>query len=420
MALIQGAETGTRNGPAAAALGAALRALLWTLLRALLPLAVTGLAACAALDKRAIDERDVPPLHVAGARYTLADARARPSPEVLALNDEMRDFVRRYTRDASNGYSALQSLHMAIKSPGGLAMRYEPFADGDARDAFNRGAANCLSYAHLFIALAREAGLKARYQWMELRPEWHRVGQRVFVRLHVNVQVKTRDANEYMVDIDPLSRSALVGARLMSDAEGLALYHNNQAIRALSDDRPAEAWLHVVKGLEAAPRLSPLWVNLGAIYRYTAQYAEAERAYLKALEVDGGERSAMNNLVYLYGQQQRKREAAYWLDRLSRHRERNPYYHASLGDRAMQEQDWDTAYKHYRKARGLQPEDGRLIYNLGLAEHYRGNARMAEKLIAQAIEKAPFRVEKERYRVHFDSIRRQRAAGRTAFAAQTP
>lgn len=369
------------------------------------------LAGCAAPVEWTFERAGVPPLHVEDRTYTVGEALAVPSPDVLAVNDEMRAFVEKFAAPSHSERSKLQSLHWAVRDREGLDLRYDAFADGDAATTFERGTANCLSYAHLFVALAREAGLDARYQWMEVRPEWHRIGERVAVRLHVNVQVKTsHDGNEYMLDIDPLRRSEVAGARLMSDAEGLALHHNNLAMVALAADRPAEAWMELVRGIRVAPALSQLWVNLGAIYRYQGQLDDAESAYLKALAIDGRDQSAINNLAVLYERQGRYEEQALWLDRLNRYRERNPYYHASLGDAAMEAEDWETAYTHYRKARRLQPNDGHLIYSLGLVERQRGNLRAAEKLLAQAVDKAAFPREREYYQVQLRDVREEQSA----------
>lgn len=382
------------------------------LIRTILTVTIAAvLGACASTPDWAFDVRDVPPLKLDGRIYSYdPDDADLHDPQILLVTQEMRDFVKLYTGDANNSHNKLMALHRAIKGQGALGMQYDPFADGTARAAFVRGSANCLSYAHMFTALAREAGLNAQYQWMEVRPEWHRMGDRVAVRLHVNVQVKMRDSTEYMVDIDPLSRSEVAGARLMSDEEGLALHYNNLAMNALSVDRPVQAWQQLVRGLEEAPGLSQLWVNLGAIYRYAGQYAEAEQAYFHALEVDNSDRSAMNNLVVLYELQGRNKEQNYWEDRLERYRNLNPYYHASLGDLAMEEEDWDAAYAHYDRATDMQPDDGLLIYSQGLAAHELGNDDEAERLIARAIEKAAFQVEKQRYRVQLRMIKEQQAA----------
>lgn len=365
------------------------------------------LGGCAGGSVLGFKRIDVPPLQHEDAIYTVDDALLAPPPDVLALSPQMKAFVAKHTAHLNSQRGRLIALHKAVRDSDGLDMRYDPFADGTAREVFERGTANCLSFAHMFVALAREAGVPARYQWIEVRPEWQRMGDRVAVRLHVNVEVKTRDASEFMLDIDPLRRSEVAGARIMTDAEGLALHHNNLAMVALSEERPADAWLELVQGLKAAPALSQLWVNLGAIYRYSGQEEEAERAYFRALDVDQSDRSAMNNLVVLYEHQGRETERDYWQDRLRRYRDRNPYYHASLGDSAMQQKEWVEARDHYAKAVDLHPKDGQLIYSLGLAEYQCGNVEGAEELIAQAVEMASFPKERERYQVALRNIREQ-------------
>lgn len=372
-------------------------------------IAAVLLGGCATVDDDRRLAQRIAPLQLGDRSVAVADALSGPPLGLLELNDEMKAFVQQTTEGYHNERARLQALHNAIKDDKGLDMRYDPFADGNAQDVFERRTANCLSYAHMFVALAREANLDAHYQWMEVRPEWQRIGERVAVRLHVNVQIKTRDGEQFMVDIDPLQRSEVAGARLMSDEEGIALAHNNLAMVALSEDRPEDAWRSLVRGLAVAPGLSQLWVNLGAIYRYTGQLDDAERAYNVALRVNPVDRSAMNNLVVLYEQMERYGEAERWLARLRRYRDRNPYYHESLGEEALAAGDLVAAYEHYREAWRLQPEDGRLAYSLGLVESERGNLKAAEKLLRQAVEKAAFTGEKQRYAVTLRRIREEMA-----------
>lgn len=392
--------------------GAEVTAALYALCRGPLVLFLGAcLTACGTVTDWSFDARNVPPLQLDGEIYSYdPQAEGRRDPGVLYLTDEMRAFVAQHTQGSNGAQSKLRALHAAVKGPGLLGIRYDAFVDGTARDVFRRGTANCLSYAHLFVALAREAGINARYNWVDVRPKWHRMGDRVAVQLHINVLVKMPNGQEYLVDIDPLRRWELAGARAISDEEGLALFYNNLAMNALAEDRPAEAWMHLVRGLEVAPKLSELWVNLGAIYRYADQLAEAEQAYFYALKVDHGARSAMNNLVVLYELQGRTEERDYWEARLVRYRDQNPYYHASLGDAAMRKQNWDLAYEHYDRARRLQPRDGQLVYDLGLAAHRRGDDREATRLINRAIEKAAFEVDRQRYKSQLRSIREQEAA----------
>jgi Flp pilus assembly protein TadD len=360
---------------------------------------------------RQFDPAAIAPLQYAGGLLTVSEAlTAESAPDLLALDDDMRAFVDEYTDGIHNPLNRMLALHTAVKSPGALGMQYDPFADGSARQAFQRGTANCLSYASLFIALAREAGLQARYQWVDIRPEWSRIGERVALRLHVNVLVRTRDGDEFMVDIDPLQRRQVASARPISDREAAALFHSNRGMQHLADDDIAAAWSELVRALRLAPELPHLWVNLGAIYRHAEQYADAERYYFHALSLDRSDRSAMNNLVVLYGMTGRADEEAYWMDRLTRYRNRNPYFHAYQGDIAAGEGDWEMAFEHYSRAVELQPGDSELIYGLAIVEHRRGNFDAATRLIERAIERANFGVDEINYRNQLKALKEERAA----------
>jgi Flp pilus assembly protein TadD len=367
-------------------------------------------AACGALGLQQ-QVNVLQPLTIDGREITVRDARAAVrTPDLLAVDDEMRDFVELHTSHSWNLRNRLLSLHRAVKSPAILAIEYDPFADGDARSAFHRGSANCLSYAHLFVALAREAGLDARYQQIDVRPQWERMGDRVALRQHVNVLIRLPGGEEYMIDIDPLQRNEVAGTKILTDNEAAALYHSNMAMHDLAEDRPDEAWMQLVRALEWAPRLSQLWVNIGAVYRYVGQNDAAEQAYQLALTANNQDRSAMNNLAVLYRMTDRLDEEAFWLDRLHEHRENNPYYHAYLGDIAMEEEAWDEAFRHYLRAVKLQPDDSRLVYSLGLIEHRRGNRGEATRLINEAIDMANYRIDIEGYRIQLRAIEAQERA----------
>lgn len=381
-----------------------------TLLRAAVLAAAAFLTGCGSV-MQSFDPASVAPLQHDGELYTVEDALARgPGPDLLAMSDDMRDFVEEYTGGIHNPLNRMMSLHTAVKSPAALGVQYDPFADGSAQQAFERGAANCLSYASLFIALAREAGLQATYQWVNIRPEWSRIGERVALRLHVNVLVRTRDGDEFMVDIDPLQRRQMGSTELISDREAAALFHSNRSMQYLADEQPVAAWQELVQALQLAPKLPHLWVNLGAIYRNTEQYAEAERYYFHALSLDRSDRSAMNNLVVLYELMGRGEEEAYWMDRLERYRNRNPYFHAYQGDLAAEQDDWSAALEHYSQAVKLQPEDSELIYGLAMVEYRLGNFDAATRLIERAIDKASLGVDEYNYRTQLKALREERAA----------
>jgi Flp pilus assembly protein TadD len=329
----------------------------------------------------------------------------------LQLPDrEMKAFVERYTADLGSSRQRLIHLHTAIKSPGLLNMQYDPLAEGSAIESFHRGSVNCLSYAHLFVATAREAGLKANYQWVDVRPHWTRMGERVAVRLHVNVVVKLPSGGEYMADVDPLEARDITGTHLLSDDDAAALYHSNIAMSALAEDQLAPAWGHAVRAVQLSPEMAHLWVNLGAVYRKAAQHLEAEQSYFYALQLEPDNRSAMNNLAVLYKLQGREAQQQHWQQRIARYQDSNPYFHAWQGDGAGEREDWPLALEHYRRAVALDPHDSRLLYSLGLVYFKLAQFDAASSLISEAIEHATLRRQIDSYQTQLDVVKREQIA----------
>jgi Flp pilus assembly protein TadD len=375
-------------------------------------LLAVSLTACGTTHQASRTVRDLPPLQLEGRTLSVdAVPGLAPTPDLLAVDDAMRRFVDQYTGDVHGARQRLMMLHRAIKGAGTLNLEYDPFADGTAKEVFHRGTANCLSYANLFVALAREAGLNASYQWLEVRPQWTRMGERLAVRLHVNVMVDLAGREHYMIDIDPLPSREIAGSRRISDRDAQALYHNNIAMEALAANDLEQAWVHEVRALQLSPLIPHLWVNLGAVYRLSGQHGEAERSYLYALELDPWDRSAMNNLVVLYGLEGREKDREYWVQRVERYREFNPYYHAWLGDMAGENGEWRQALSHYQHALELLPEDSRLLFATGVIHYHLDELKDASRYIERAIGAADLRSDIETYRAQLRVVEQARTAG---------
>lgn len=382
-----------------------------------LPLALVligTLSACAGApstaDRQAIEQ--LAPLELDdGALSAPAAAAGVATPDLLALDDAMREFVARYAAGKGNSRQRMMSLHRAITGVGVLNIQYDPFADGSAREAFHRGTANCLSYANLFIALAREAGLDARYQWLEVRPRWSRVGERISVGLHVNAVVKLRNGERFMVDIDPLPSRDIAGSLEISDRDARALYHSNIAMGALAEEDLARAWGEGVRALQITPKMSHLWVNLGAVYRSANQHREAEKSYLRALELDSWSSSAMTNLAILYDLEGRYEEREYWQRQVDRYQQSNPYYHAWLGDQAGKRGDWSGALEQYDKAVELMPDDSSLLFARGMILYRLHDLTAAAADMRRAIKFADLRADRDVYQRQLDELRREQFVG---------
>ena len=91
------------------------------------------------------------------------------------------------------------------------------------------------------------------------------------------------------------------------------------------------------------PKIAGLWVNLGVLYSRHRHYEHAEAAYLRALEIDEDERSALANLVVVYDALGERELAAAYRERVRGYRERNPYYHYAVAARAYEHQQFAEA-----------------------------------------------------------------------------
>lgn len=364
-----------------------------------------GLIACSGLSPSTRSVSQLPPLELEDGQLTMAEVNTMaPTPDLLEVDREMLDFLETYVEEKATDRQRLRNLHRALVGAGALNVDYDPVADGSASEAFHRGSANCLSYANLFIALARKVDLDASYQWQEVRPQWTRLGERVAVQLHVNISVKTRHGGRYVVDLDPLPRTQLAGIHELTDADGTALYHNNLAMKALAEEDLALAWAHGVKALTFSPEMAHLWVNLGAVYRRAGQNRAAESNYLHALSLDSRERSAMNNLVVLYGMEQNEEAHDYWVAQVQRYRDANPFYHAHLGDKAGELGEWREALYHYEDALELLPQDSSLLYATGLIHYELRNMQEAARYVQEAIDNAVLYSDQKLYRQRLEAM----------------
>lgn len=365
--------------------------------RALLGMLILLLVACANHPASVPRVGSLPPLLLNGETITTEQAlAATDTPRLLEMNDDMREVVDRYVTGSQR--QRLRSLHRSLVSPALVGIEYDPAADGTASQVFNAGAANCLSYAHLFVAMARYAGLDARYLSVSLRPEWSRHGDQLALRKHVNVRVRLRNGEEYVVDIDPISRSRMATADVLDDQEAAALYHGNIAMDALLEKDLRTAYVQAIRALALGPGIDYLWVNLGAIYRQTRQDDAAEAMYQHALALNPDSRSAMNNLAVLYQGRNEEDKANYWQERIRERQEYNPFYHIYLGETAEASGDLDTALTHYLEAIELDKSDSEFYYRVARLYAALQEREESRRFIVKAIENARLVGERELYR----------------------
>jgi tetratricopeptide (TPR) repeat protein len=252
-----------------------------------------------------------------------------------------------------------------------------------ARGTFHDRQGNCLSFTMLFVSLARAVGLQAGYQSVVVPPTWSNDGQ-VVVASHVNTTVRTRRGEETIVDFNIRPYQSDQRSRRVSDSYALGLFYTNLGAEAMLRDEHAAALLYLREAAAVRPDIAGIWINLGVLYARHARYAHAEAAYLRALEVDGDEPSALTNLALVYEALGETALAEEYRGRVRGYRERNPYYHFAAATRAYEAQQFDDALASLRKALRLKSDDHEFYDLRGQVEAALGKSRDATESFERA------------------------------------
>jgi tetratricopeptide (TPR) repeat protein len=261
-----------------------------------------------------------------------------------------------------------------------------------ARDTFHDRQGNCLSFTMLFVALAREAGLDVRYQVVDVPPAWNNDRGLVVIGTHVNALIDTSQG-EFVVDFNIRDFRGKYPSRVVSDRYAVALFYSNLGAEALiRQEYESSFWLLRAAALAHADMPGP-WVNLGVLFARHGLFEQAEAAYLRALEADPREQSALANLVSVYTSLGEPALAEEYRQRIRRYREINPYYHYAVAQLAYDEKRFEDALGALRSAIRLKRDEdefyslqGRALVELGRADSAVASFARAKELAEPAAE----------------------------------
>jgi Flp pilus assembly protein TadD len=361
--------------------------------------AAQAFAASASRDA-AFDEAEL----LAGAALPLSGTTSLVIPtsnDVFALDEEMRAFVAPLAgiRDTRQ---RLLALTQAMADHGMFSLEYAE-TTRTATATFHERQGNCLSFTMLFVGLARAAGLPAAYQTVEVRPTWSNDGQ-VVIANHVNAAVRTSQRDETIVDFNIRALQGEQHSRRVSDQYALGLFFTNLGAEALMRREYEASLSYLREAARVQPEIAGVWVNLGVLYARHGQYEHAEASYLRALELDESEQSALANLVLVYEALEESELANEYRRRVQSYRERNPYYHYSVATRAYEREEFADALTAVRKALRLKPDEHEFYTLRGQALRALGRARNAEQSFARAREYQAIEYQRAQAPVRFEGF----------------
>lgn len=329
-----------------------------------------------------------------------------PDIDMLAMSAEMKQFVKQHAREDSRSEPSAWALAFATMSPDVLRFQYDPQITLPADSAFHEGMGNCLTFSAMIIAMAREAGLEAYFQEVEIQPEWSNVNDTMLVSKHVNAVIYQKQ-RKYTVDVSRRKSKTDDRTRRLSDTEAQAQYYNNLGAEALIDGNTALAYAYFRKALELDHRLDYIWSNIGVILRRNGQTDEAVFAYRTALQLDPHQAVGLSNLYVIYTEDGDIEAAAELQARVEKIQRKNPWYVQSLAETAIEEQRYPEAVTLAKQAVRMDGDEYRLHYTLARSQYLAGNASLAQESLERARELAPTTRERQSLELPGGSLRRQ-------------
>jgi tetratricopeptide (TPR) repeat protein len=311
-----------------------------------------------------------------------------PDVDVLAVSPEMDEFLERYILEYTNLQTRLNLLISSVTVNGILGFDYDESLTLTSTEAFKARAGNCIGFANMMIALARRAGLQANYQEILRRPEWSTSEDTVLLIKHINVVVKSPDYI-YVVDVSGIRFNPNTRRRVITDTYAKALYLNNIGAKALLENELPTAYAYLASAIDTEPRMTDHWVNMGVVFGRTDQLDDAEMAFLRALEIDSSEYSAMSNLYEVYIAQEDLESAENLQAKVERHRLNNPYYLLKLSDEALEQARFEESIRLLQRAIRKKKNDHVLHFALAKTQYLSGEIAAAEGSLVRARELAP-------------------------------
>lgn len=295
---------------------------------------------------------------------------ATPDFDVLALPDAAHALLRDAIGKRTHATGRLQAVQSLFAEGQPLAMRYDAGTTLSVAGAFDQRVGNCLTFTQMFVALAREAGLDARFEEVAVPFHWEQMGVALALNRHIAVYGRVM-GRTYEVDFGQvLAGFPTFEKRIVSDQRARAQFFNNLGAEALTRREFEPAIRHFNRALALEPQLSFVWSNLGVALSQLGEMDDAEKSFLWALEVDRYDLSALSNLVLLYDRTARPDLAEGFRRRVERYRAQNPYDDYLKGEQALADERFEDAARYIKRALRDKPQD--VGFHLALARAYQG------------------------------------------------
>jgi tetratricopeptide (TPR) repeat protein len=333
--------------------------------------------------------------------------------DIFRLDDKAIAFVKSTIAPKTNKIDQMEALVRGIFDRSDLNLLYQGDANNTANETFHSRAANCLSMSIMTYAMAKEAGFYVDFQEIMIPEFWTRKAGFSLLNGHINLKmfaphdpsVFMLNLRSFQVDFDPQSSRSGLPKKIVSKQAVMAMFYNNKGADALLRKDYTSAYAYFREALLIDPNFDSGWINLGIVYRLSGYFNQAEKTYQHALGLNSDSLTAWENLAYLYTFTGREEEAEAILAKVENKRNSNPYYHVNLGEQEMEQEHWDQALGHFRRALALDRSKHEVYFGLARVYFEIGELQQSKRYFKQAKNKAHNRQDEDKYQHKIDFLR---------------
>lgn len=326
--------------------------------------------------------------------------------QIYAIDKDMKSFAYNVLLKEPDPYKRSKLLLKNLFHRSDEDIRYENGANLTAIQAYHKNTANCLSLTILAYALAEEGHLDVNFQEVLIPEYWIRQGDFSLLTGHVNLKVlgHRKEPNrivmarkETVIDFDPYSVKKSFPKNTISKDRVTAMFYNNKGAQALVRNEYNLAYAYFKASIIQEPTFSPVWGNLGLLYKKIGMFTYSEQAYLASVNYNLKNYNAWNNLAILLSNQGRMDEVRKIESYILKARLANPYYHGLLGDEAFYQGDYLTSIRHYKRAKKMMPKEHEFYFGLARSFYKLGDVKTSEYYLNKARKNAKFKDVEEKY-----------------------
>jgi len=306
----------------------------------------------------------------------------------LALSLQMREFVTQNVGRSSFPHVRFRRLMQQLERQGFFANPYDQTATFSAAQTFDSKKGNCIAYTNLFIALAREADLDARYQKVHVPPTWELSSDLLLRVNHINVHVggvrlPNTGSDDISVDFNSVRPGEDSRKEIISDAHAASMFYANLSIEHMHEARYEQAFAFLKRAILTAQDNPDVWTNLGALYSILGHDAYAEQAYRIARSIDASNQAAISGLAKVLRKQGRNQEAEVFNALVRRYQRINPYYHYAKAEQAFSTGAFEQALDAINRAIKLKRTNPQFYAFRAATAQQLGDQRLFAKSVRQ-------------------------------------